>query len=110
MFRGIRIDCVKPPVAPAWNGKVWRVLCSWISPIWLAGTRVAVTRTDSPATTVDGDSETDGLAAQTANAPMRSRTSTAAAPNENSRLRDFFFVATGWATSVGLMDSGAGAG
>jgi hypothetical protein len=86
------------------------VLCSWISPIWFAGTRVAVTRTDSPAATVDGESETEGLAAQTANAPMRSRTSTAAAPNENSRLRDFFCVVTGCATTVVGMASGAAAG
>ena len=61
MSRGTVMLAVRLPPAPVWNGKVWMVLRSWISPSWFAGMCIAVTTTVPPATTVDGDRETDGL-------------------------------------------------
>ncbi len=61
MFRGTVMLAVRLPFAPEWNGNVRMMLRSWISPSWFAGMCVAVTTTEPPATTVDGDTETEGL-------------------------------------------------
>ena len=49
------------PPAFARKANVRMVLKRRISPAWLAGTWLAVTTTVSPATTVDGDTESDSL-------------------------------------------------
>src|SRR5713226_2910457 len=96
MFRGTTMGTLTSPLELAWNGNVWTVLSSWISPFWLAGRWLAFTTTESPALTVDADSESVGLAAATRSTPrMRSTTRTPAANAANKPLRDFF-LATGW--------------
>src|SRR5260370_28001988 len=75
-----------------------RVLRSWISPFWFAGTLVAFTTTLSPAVTVDEDRDRVGVrdTAIKATPEMRSSKLAAAAMIAYRRLCDLFF-ATGWA-------------
>jgi hypothetical protein len=79
-----------------------RVLRSCISPVWLAGTFVALTTTESPAVTVDDDSDSVGVrkAAISTTLEMRRSTIAAAAMIAERRLRDLL-TATGCAPGAG---------
>jgi hypothetical protein len=57
MFRGTVTFAVTLPLASERNGKVRTVLSSCISPIWLAGTWLAVAKIVSPGVTVYAESE-----------------------------------------------------
>ena len=79
-----------------------RVLRSSISPFWSAGTLVALTTTESPAATVDDESDSVGVrkAAISTTLEMRRSKIAAAAMIALRRLCDLL-SATGWAAGAG---------
>jgi hypothetical protein len=99
MFRGIVTSAVTLPFASARNGKSWMTLSSWILPLWFVGTWVAVTTTESPAVTVDCDSERVGVGGLAAYqiAPMVSSTRRIAAAQAAITLRRDRGSAACWA-------------
>src|SRR6202162_4318521 len=82
MSAGTTISLFTVPFAPAWNGKRWTWLSSWISPTFLDGPRTAVIRTRPPETSVGGPGDSLGVwaatAAQTPRTSSRTSTRTAA--------------------------------
>ena len=67
------------PFESARKAKMCRVLRSWISPFWFAGTLVALTTTVSPAVTFDEDSDSVGVRAAAMRTKLEMRMSSRAA-------------------------------
>src|SRR3982074_2918698 len=110
---GTVIDWLTLPCESARNGNLCSVLCSRISPVWLAGRWLAVTRIELLAATDEGVSDIPGCgrkASRPAAAISNSRMSTIAAI-AISRLRDFRLTTgaggDGYATAIGSLGASA---